>query len=62
MSLDSLIDRLAALAVLKDVPRTELAWLAERGTVETLEVGAPLVAYNQVIDRMIVMFEGKAGL
>ena len=59
---DQLIDRLAALAVLKDVPRHELAWLAERGTIETLEVGTPLVAHNQIIDRMIVMFEGKAGL
>src|SRR5687767_5221661 len=62
MSIDALIDRLAALPVLKDVPRNELAWPAERATVETLEVGSPLVENNPIIERMIVMFEGRAGL
>jgi len=62
MADEALIDRLAAVPVLKDVPRSELAWLAERGQVQTRDVGMPIVARNEIIEHMTVVFEGRAGL
>ena len=62
MADEALIDRLAALAVLKDVPRSELAWLAERGTIQTRGVGLPIVDKNEIVEHMTVVLEGRAGL
>src|SRR4029453_17645882 len=48
--------------VLKNVPRAELAWLAERGTLHTIEVGGSLIGKDGPIDHMRVIFEGHASL
>ena len=44
MTESNLVDRLAALPSLAEIPRAELEWLAAHGSVETYEPGARLAA------------------
>ena len=62
LSHDQLVDRLATLDLLKNVPREELLWLAARGAVRTLEVGQVLTSKDDVVNEMIVVFSGRIGL
>ena len=62
LSHDELVDRLAQLDLLKDVPRNELLWLAARGAMRTLEVGQVVASKDDVVDEMIVVFSGRIGL
>jgi signal transduction histidine kinase len=56
------VDRLAALPLLKSVPRNELAWLVEHGEVRTLASGSAMVANGAPIDEMWIVLDGRAGL
>ena len=62
MADEALIDRLASVQALKDVPRSELAWLAERGSFRTIDLGGAIVPKDRDIENMSVVLEGRAGL
>ena len=54
----ALVDRLAALPNLADLPRTELEWLATQGEIEIHEVGTIMAPKGRPIEKLWVILEG----
>jgi len=54
----TLVDRLAALPKLAEVPREELEWLAEHGTVNVYEAGAVAARKDEPIHHLWVVLDG----
>jgi signal transduction histidine kinase len=55
----ALVDRLAALSKLKDVPRPELEWLVAHGEFMTFPAGVVVAPKSEPIEHMWVMLEGR---
>jgi signal transduction histidine kinase len=58
MAAPSLLDRLAAHRALSGVPRDQLAWLVETGSVETLEPGVVLTPSTGPVKGLFIVLEG----
>src|SRR6187397_3066393 len=58
MAAPSLLERLAAHRALSGVPRDQLAWLAENGSVETLEPGVVLTPSTGPVKGLFIVLEG----
>src|SRR6476660_8208788 len=56
---NTLIDRLAALPVLRDAPHSELAWFAAQARVQTHVVGTRLFEYGQPVDDLFIVLSGR---
>ena len=54
----SLVDRLAALSNLAEIPRAELEWLAAHGQFEVREPGAVFAHKGEQIKRLGIIFSG----
>jgi signal transduction histidine kinase len=54
-----LVDRLAALPNLADIPRPELEWLATQGEIEFHEVGTIMAPKGRPIEKLWVILEGR---
>ncbi len=54
----SLVDRLAALSNLGEIPRAELEWLAEHGQFEVREPGTVLAPKGQRVEKLWVILSG----
>ena len=59
MTASSVLDRLAALSSLRDVPRDELAWLVEHGESERHDLGTILSHMGHRIEKLYVVFAGR---
>jgi signal transduction histidine kinase len=57
-----LVDRLAALPHLADIPREELQWLVAHGQREVYEIGAVVGPKGQAIDKLHVVLSGHIGI
>jgi len=55
----ALVDRLAALPPLREIPREELEWLAEHGELMTFQPGSVVSATGEAIDRLWIVLEGN---
>ncbi len=62
MSHPDLIDRLTTLPHLGEVPREELAWLVEHGTLESHEGGYVVSTKGQRIDRLWLIISGHIAI
>jgi signal transduction histidine kinase len=62
MASADIVDRLAAMAVFADVPRSELEWLAAHGEARTVETGSPFGDEERVVSEMYVVFSGRSSL
>jgi signal transduction histidine kinase len=58
----SLVDRLAALAILESVPRAEIEWLVARGELRTVPPGASRVEIGLPAEEMLILLGGRASL
>jgi signal transduction histidine kinase len=56
------VERLAALSLFADVPRTELEWFAGRGDVRVYAADTILLDVGAAIDEMFVVLTGRAAL
>lgn len=54
-----MVERLAALPMMKDVPRAELEWLAAHGEVETYAADGVVAAYGAPVERLVVVLSGQ---
>jgi signal transduction histidine kinase len=54
-----LVDRLAALPQLADIPRPELEWLAANGHLETYQAGAIIAAKGAMVEDLYVCLSGQ---
>ncbi len=59
MATEELVERLAAHRKLAGVPREQLAWLAEQGTLERFPAGAQLYRTGDPIDHLWIVLEGR---
>jgi signal transduction histidine kinase len=55
----ALVDRLAALPNLAEIPRSELAWLATHGAIEVYEAGELMAHKGRLIDKLWVILSGR---
>lgn len=62
MASAEIVNRLAAMAVFADVPRSELEWLADHSEPRLVEAGDPFTSKNGIVDEMYVVFRGRASL
>jgi signal transduction histidine kinase len=62
MSSTDLVDRLAALPRLVGVPREELEWLVEHGTLETCEAGHVIGPKDKRIEKLWVVVSGRVAI
>ncbi|MGD8278018.1 MAG: ATP-binding protein [Gemmatimonadota bacterium] len=54
-----LIERLAALSSMAEIPRDELEWLVAHGNLERYEAGALVGGKGARLDRLIIVLEGR---
>ena len=59
MDKTSMIDRLAAIPLLVDIPREQIAWVVERGEISHLKSGEKFFRKGDPIDKLIIMLEGE---
>jgi signal transduction histidine kinase len=57
-----LVERLAALPTLREVPREELEWLVAHGRLEVHPVGEIIAPKGERIDRLLIMLSGHVGI
>lgn len=62
MTESNLVDRLAALPSLAEIPRAELEWLAAHGSVETYEPGARLAAKGVRLEKLWIPLCGHIAI
>ena len=62
MTETNLVDHLAALKTFRTAPRSELEWLASRGTVRHLETGEVLSAKGQPVLGLFVVLSGSVAI
>src|SRR6188768_557244 len=62
MSSDSVVDRIAAMAVFESVPRADLEWLVALGETRTYPAGAALISTTDSIEEMLVLIAGRLSL
>jgi signal transduction histidine kinase len=55
----SLIDRLAALPTLREMPRDELAWLVEHGDLQNHEPGAVVSRKGERLEQLFLILAGR---
>jgi signal transduction histidine kinase len=58
----SVLDRLAGLSTMREMPRHELVWLVEHGEVETHEPGSLVAPGGTPVDRLFVMLSGRIAI
>lgn len=58
----AIVERLAAVRVLRDIPRRELEWLADHGTIETYRAGTVLAPEDTPIDMMSFILAGAISI
>jgi signal transduction histidine kinase len=61
-SREEVIDRLVAHRTLGGVPRSELEWLADHGTLRSYETGDVFIRPNETPSEMIVIFSGDGAV
>jgi signal transduction histidine kinase len=59
---EDLLDRLAALPNLSDVPREELEWLAARGRLEVYEPGDVVAGMAERVERLMIVLDGHIAI
>lgn len=59
MATNDIVARLKEIDILKEVPTTDLEWLADNSTLNNLTEGEYLFRTGQPADNMYVLFEGK---
>ena len=59
MPSDSVVDRLAAMAVFESVPRADLEWLATHGEMRTYPEGSLFFNSTESIEEMFVLIAGR---
>ena len=57
-----LVDRLAALSGLAEIPRDELEWLVEHGRVEVFEVGSIVAPKGVPIEKLWIVLSGHMAI
>jgi signal transduction histidine kinase len=62
MSVDDLVRRLAALPNLSEIPRAELAWLAEHGRHERHAAGTVVAPKGRRIERLWILLDGHVAV
>jgi signal transduction histidine kinase len=58
----SVLDRLAELPTVRDVPRDELVWLVEHGKVETHLPGSVVAPGGEPVDRLFIILSGRIAI
>lgn len=58
MDKQTIVDQIASFPVLADVPRSQIEWVVERGTLEELKAGDEFFKRGDAIDRMFIVLEG----
>jgi len=58
----SLLDRLAELPTMRDMPRDELVWLVEHGEVEIHEPGSMVAPGGEPVEKLFVMLAGRIAI
>lgn len=56
---EDLVDRLANLPNLPDIPRQELEWLAERGRVDVYEPGDVVAGMTERVETLMLVLDGQ---
>lgn len=56
---EQLVDRLAALPALAQIPRAELAWIVAHGRYEAFEAGTVMAPQGQRIETMWILLSGR---
>ena len=59
---EKLIDRLANLERLKNIPRNELGWLVKNGQYGTYEVGTVVGPKGKKVDYLWIVLSGKVAI
>jgi signal transduction histidine kinase len=62
MANNDLVDRLAALSSLSNIPREELEWLVAHGDLEMREVGSMVAPKGQPIEKLWIVLSGHIAI
>ena len=57
-----LVERLANVKILKNVPRSELEWLADHGKIERFETGTVFRPHDQEIPGLALVLSGSLAI
>jgi signal transduction histidine kinase len=62
MTIDTLVDRLAAHRTIGRAPREELAWIATHGTLRHFQEGEVVLRHNETVDALYVILSGRLSI